>query len=521
MSSPSASGSGSGPTDVSDAAPRTSPDTLAHPGPTVPNGRRRPWRTRLPTNLWRRLLVLLGYAGPSDAERRARRRLVSFIVFLGLSVSQIIVIAALTAYAAVHKSPPTYNPRQTEFAACTDLAVLNLIWLGRVVLICYLVFWARWMKRYLTRRRRRAANRPSRAGTDRVVGEPGTAVEEEPVDLEAAAFEGAPAPTAIDYICPLNLIALHILLIRLSPALTLVWFVTAVLLSIERGSRCRDAAPTVSALTVALIAVIYIRSALITLLSLIRVILARRRAGQPTIGKLSQSEVDRIPLVLYIPPPPGEDITTAVSPPPRAQARFPSLSKPSPHAPSKKKKRFIAFRPRRHGGEESAPVDAGDINVSHALEYADPWNAMFEPAPYPLVRLPENKATCMICLCEFEAPRKLGGEAPGPGAEGGEAHEMTAVPPLSPGPGQAAGNIEEVQVEAPRPTDTATVDLADAVGGDGPQPLRLLSCGHAYHKDCIDPWLTQKSGRCPYCQARVEAPPDPEQRRRRWWRRRS
>ncbi|CDO70003.1 hypothetical protein BN946_scf184354.g5 [Trametes cinnabarina] len=345
------------------------------------------------------------------------------------------------------------------------------------------------MKRRLARRR--PSTRNPGAGTATANNDQGAP------DLEAAAFDQEPtSPTAVDYICPLNLIALHVLIIKLSPALTLVWFVTAVLLSIERGSRCHQSAPAVSTLTVVLLLVIYIRFAVVTLLSLLRAILTRRRAGRPAIGKLSQAEVDRIPLVLYIPPPPGEEATSPVSPLPKAHSRFSSLARPVPHASTKRKKRFIMFTPKRNQNADDVPVDGGDLNVSSALEYVDPWDASFEPAPYPLVRLPENKATCMICLCEFEAPRKLGG--PPVDVESGEAHEMTAVSPLSPGQDHAAGSIEEVQVEAPRPADAATVHLADAESGEAPQPLRLLSCGHAYHVSPLV-WYSRPTADIMFC----------------------
>ncbi|PIA15881.1 ring finger protein 13, partial [Coemansia reversa NRRL 1564] len=29
--------------------------------------------------------------------------------------------------------------------------------------------------------------------------------------------------------------------------------------------------------------------------------------------------------------------------------------------------------------------------------------------------------------------------------------------------------------------------------------MRILPCGHNYHIECIDPWLTSKSSLCPLC----------------------
>lgn len=70
---------------------------------------------------------------------------------------------------------------------------------------------------------------------------------------------------------------------------------------------------------------------------------------------------------------------------------------------------------------------------------------------YPLHPLPAHRATCPICLCDFEEPQ--------------------------------LDDEPESEIE--------------------PEPLRLLECGHVMHKTCVDQWLTTVSGRCPVCQKAV------------------
>ncbi|KAH9848844.1 hypothetical protein C2E23DRAFT_841835 [Lenzites betulinus] len=469
-------------------------------------------------SLWKCVTDFLGWSGASETERRARRRRVGLAIFLGSAAGQIVAIVVLVVAAAVYPSPQPAHPGQNQFQACSDLAILDLIWLGRVVVVVYLFVWARWIKRVLERRRDNAQSAARPAPPLDTQGN---------VDIERAAFQvDTTPPTVADYICPMNVIALHILLIKLNPAITLIWVVTGLLLTIQRGAHCRDASPIITGLTTTMLLIIYIRFMVQFLISIIRTVAMRRRSSRPTIGKLSQTEVDRIPLVLYIPPPPVKDVDSPPSPTIAPSTSYPPTPLKPPVAQTKKKKRFILLRPklmrhshRSHSVEddlEHGVVEHGMGTVT-TLAMINSWDAMWAPAPYPLVRLPENKATCMICLCEFEEPKKVRQQPATTGADAiEEEHETTIVAPLSPAAGQPPGAVEEVQVENPRPADARSFEMAGEEGADALQPLRLLSCGHAYHKDCIDPWLTQKSGRCPYCQLRVEVPPPPKGRG--WWR---
>ena len=53
---------------------------------------------------------------------------------------------------------------------------------------------------------------------------------------------------------------------------------------------------------------------------------------------------------------------------------------------------------------------------------------------------------------------------------------------------------------------TCAVCIEDYESGD---ELRALDCGHAFHKDCIDPWLITKRACCPVCKHVIAPPPPP------------
>ncbi|KAI0807917.1 hypothetical protein C8Q74DRAFT_1187443 [Fomes fomentarius] len=476
---------------------------------------------------WQNVLEALGHAGPSPNRRRERRELVGYTVSLAIVLAQVLVLVTLTALAATHESPVPDYPGQTELSACSILGAWNLIWLGRLVVKCYLATWLFLKRRRSWRLRRdRSRNTPSANGLN--------------PSLPRVPTNNSP-PSIRDPVCPLSLRAIHILLLKLDPFLTILWFFSTILIIYVHGSHCRVSANDVSVATYIILIMLYAQFVLNNVIPMIRTLRRRRRASQPEIKKLSRAEVDRIPLVLYIPPPPDSPDDAPNSPitlVPRAytqpfltgQHTVSSLTAP----PKKQKRRFIFFRPslkkrsKTDADVEAGYVHAGEMTMSPTDDgYEDQWERMWEPAPYPFVRLPENRATCGICLCEFEAPRRLndlhmntdgGGDIDEHSGDDGEAHEMNEV--ASPHARRGDTAIEEVRVESPRPRDERTVQLADMGGSDAPGPLRLLPCGHAYHKECVDQWLTEKSGRCPYCAARVEAPPPPSNNRSRNRRRR-
>lgn len=229
---------------------------------------------------------------------------------------------------------------------------------------------------------------------------------------------------------------------------------------------------------------------------------------KPDIGKLPKSLVDRIPLVMYIPPPPTN--SPAKSPDPEsknsnavenplgsslsAEHEYPPQQPELSTQPAPAKKSRFRFFKRKVTKDSKDSTEGGGSggsgqqpNSPSGEKEQEVWEGQYERSEYPFVVLEGNRASCAICLMDFEEPkRKLAAHASSSSSRPTPGEASSSSSPIS--------NQEDSQGE---------LKLTDA--GDGAQPLRLLACGHVFHQTCLDPWLTDVSGRCPVCQRPVEA----------------
>jgi hypothetical protein len=192
---------------------------------------------------------------------------------------------------------------------------------------------------------------------------------------------------------------------------------------------------------------------------------------KPEIGKLPKSIVDRIPLVVYIPPPPDEPAGTPKLP--EAIYTYPPKLKTSTSPP---RKRFAFLKRTKKkasdGGNKGDHGNKDEKSANQAKGEPQNWEDHWEQGEYPFVRLEGNRAACAICLMDFEEPKKVTGMP----LDGKPEDEKPAAHAES----VAEGPVQEIPCDRIEEEDRDTeLKLEDA--GEGAQPLRLLACGHVFH----------------------------------------
>ena len=177
----------------------------------------------------------------------------------------------------------------------------------------------------------------------------------------------------------------------------------------------------------------------------------------PEIGKLPKTTVDRIPLVIYIPPPP-EGVKSALGGIPH------SYPPKTTNSPQPRFKLLKSFRKK----EVSPPQDVTDEKNDGTIDTDGSmlWEANWELGEYPFVALEGSRAACAICLMDFEEPKRK--EVTGEGSSNPRRMEHTST------------IVEVVNSNISNgDEDQEKLKLVDA--GDSGQPLRLLPCSHVFH----------------------------------------
>ena len=178
----------------------------------------------------------------------------------------------------------------------------------------------------------------------------------------------------------------------------------------------------------------------------------------PEIGKLPKTIVDRIPLVIYIPPPP-EGVKSALGGIPH------SYPPKTTNSPQPRFKLLRSFRKKEVAPLQDATNEKNDGTID--MDGSMLWEANWELGEYPFVALEGSRAACAICLMDFEEPKRK--EVTGEGSSNSRRMEHTSRTT----DGVVNSNISSGE------EDQEKLKLVDAV--DSGQPLRLLPCSHVFH----------------------------------------
>lgn len=184
---------------------------------------------------------------------------------------------------------------------------------------------------------------------------------------------------------------------------------------------------------------------------------------------------------MYIPPPPEVESDTTSQPP---HSYPPKMNRESPLTPERSQRRFklirdlSALRLKKDSNKQENTNEKGEKGEGSAAgnRGSVSWEENWEQGEYPFVALEGNRASCAICLMDFEEPKRKNGVA------GEERNKEEETPSLLPAEDLNGPSSSNTQVSAQNGSDRqrqSQLKLADA--GEGAQPLRLLACGHVFH----------------------------------------
>ncbi|KAJ8519924.1 hypothetical protein ONZ45_g3157 [Pleurotus djamor] len=266
-------------------------------------------RIQRPHNLswYSKILAFFGYGRGASHQRRL---LVSLLWNLALGFAQFVVIVALLAVAATTDSPTSA---------------------GRVALACILTYWGWVRDRDSYQSPDDVENTPAGLNNTDSASPPstsatGTASRRQSVSNNTPSNRSSrhQTPDGRDITPPRPL--LYTRLSLLSSLVTLSWFLTAHILEYTSVNTCRFSSPHLWWLVFSILCLMYIMVLEVVLIGFVVFIIAPilflfwnillmclgrhplQNPGliKPEIGKLPRSVVDRIPLVMYIPPSPED-----------------------------------------------------------------------------------------------------------------------------------------------------------------------------------------------------------------------
>ena len=204
----------------------------------------------------------------------------------------------------------------------------------------------------------------------------------------------------------------------------------------------------------------------------------------PDIGQVPRAIVDKLPLVIYIPPPPDQ---------PSKPVTLPSDLHTYPPK-SQTSRRFLFLPFGRRTASPGNTVKSGSTKEKKRSNRPT-WEDNWVKGEYPFVQLDSHRASCAICLLDFQEPRRMSsGPAGSDVTKTPVEDQVTEAPdPRQEGESEGEGDITEQAASPTTPTTptSPTGDLALRLqdAGQGAQPLRLLKCGHVFHVSSLSSFL--------------------------------